>query len=92
MSCIAKKNYPPVVGPFYPAHFIGRFRVREVYDLRMFAQSPEELEEWAVQDGFKEFYHADTWFLKHHGADWMDATYTVIQWDGLFDRYFEPLE
>lgn len=95
MRGIAKKNYPPVpIAPprWYPAHFIGRFSVREVYDLRMFAQSPEELEEWAVLDGFEDFYEADTWFINHHGADWMDSTYTVIRWDGLFDRYFEPLE
>lgn len=91
---IAKKNYPPVpitLPRWYPAHFLGRFSVKEIYELHPLKQSPEELDEWAIEDGFEDFYAADTWFLNHHGADWMDFAYTVIRWDGLFDRYFKPL-
>lgn len=95
MRRIAKKNYPPLpLAPtrWYPAHFLGRFSIKEIYELRPLEQSHEELEEWAILDGFECFHDADVWFVEHHGADWMDFPYTVIRWDGLFDRYFEPLK
>lgn len=94
MRGIAKKNYPPVPpmpGMLYPAHFLGRFSVKEIYELHPLKQSPEELEFWAELDGFYNFHRADRWFSAHHSADWMDFDYTVIRWDGLFDRYFDPL-
>lgn len=95
MRGIAKKNYPPVptVPPWrYPAHFLGRFIITDVAEFHPSLVSPDELDEWAVLDGFVDFYYADAWFIEHHGADWMDFSYTWIRWGGLFDRYFEPLE
>ena len=92
---IAKKNYPEVPSmphAEYPAHFLGRFSIQEVYEFYPGSSEHEEWDEWAVEDGFDDFWQADTWFIKHHGVDWMAETWTVVRWDGLFERYFEPLK
>jgi hypothetical protein len=90
------KHYPEV--PFttpdrqYPAHFLGRVKVIEVFDFRPCERNWQELEAWAWADGFQDFASARCWFEIRYGARWMHQAWTVIRWNGWAERYFEPEE
>jgi hypothetical protein len=87
-----KLNYPavPFTNPIrqYPAHFLGRVGITEVYDMLPLKNSSRSA--WAKADGFDNFTAADTWFTSRYGDDWMNRWWTVIRWDGWMERYFEP--
>lgn len=87
------KHYPEV--PFttparqYPAHFLGRVKVIEVYDINPSEMTGDELDVWAWADGFDDFDPAaGWWFMRNYGEDWINQTWTVIRWDGWQERYF----
>ena len=81
---------------WYYAHFLGKVKITEVYDICPIEMSNRELEAWAKADGFEGSANlgftplelADTWFRSRYGDDWMDRTWTVIRWDGWLERYF----
>lgn len=56
----------------YYAHFIGKVDIVEVYDIHLYEMSDDEIEAWACADGFKDFAHADMWFLRQYDGRWMD--------------------
>ena len=72
------------------AHFLGKVKITEVYDIHPHLMSDRSLKEWAMADGFPDFASARCWFEIRHGARWMHQTWTVIRWDGWIERYFEP--
>jgi hypothetical protein len=85
----------------YHAHFLGKVKITEVYDIHPSEMSGEELEAWAWADGFSNFdpititpesvaQSANWWFSHRYGNDWMQQTWTVIRWHGWVERYFEP--
>ena len=71
----------------YHAHFLGKVKITEVYDILPANLSGRSA--WAKADGFDNFTCADTWFRSHYGDDWLMKTWTVIKWDGWLERYFE---
>jgi len=81
----------------YHAHFIGKVKIVEVWDIRPIEMSDRELEVWALDDGFEDLSDlgftpieiADTWFRSRYGNDWMDRTWYVNRWDGWLERYFD---
>ena len=95
---IGKMNYPPIsfADPTrYYAHCLGKVNITEVYDIHPCEMSGDELQDWAVKDGFKDFINADfedadTWFRRQYGYDWMQQMWTVIKWNGWIERYFSP--
>lgn len=104
MMC--QREYPNMSGPeSYHAHFLGKVRITEVYDIHPIEMSEEALKSWAIPDGFKSFHPmfqfpeqlcppspgANMWFIEHYGEDWMDAIWTVNRWNGWVERYFEPV-
>jgi len=86
-------QYPAV--PFtnparqYPAHFLGKVETTEVYEIRPTETDIEDLEKWALADGFDTVTDADIWFTKRYAEEWVDMWWTVIRWDGWLERYFE---
>ena len=102
---LLRQGYPFLKSDEYKAghhaHFLGKVEIMEVHDIRPCRMTGEELEAWAWADGFDGYHridpfgdpikvHADEWFTKHYGDDWMHKTWTVIQWHGWMVRYFEP--
>lgn len=88
IATMPMNRYPfPKPGMHY-AHFLGKVRITAVFDLHLPHHSHRS--EWAKADGFDNFSAADTWFTKQHGEEWYRKTWTVIQWDGWQERYFEP--
>lgn len=106
---IADKNYPllPFYNPIskyvlqYYAHFLGKVRIIDVYDIIPIEMTGEELEAWALSDGFGSFdppaiipdlvhQSANWWFSDRYGNDWMHRTWTVERWHGWAERFFEP--
>ena len=83
---------------WYYAHFLGKVKIAEVYDIHPRKMSKEHLQAWAKADGFEDSANlgftplelADTWFRSRYGDDWMDRTWYVIRWDEWLERYFEP--
>lgn len=101
------RTYPPVhpdtwVHGRYYAHFLGKVRIAEVYDIHPCEMSEEELKAWARADGFKDFEphcidlnfrhesYANWWFANRYGNAWMQRWWTVERWAGWLERYFEP--
>jgi len=72
----------------YPAHFVGKVQITEVYDISPCMMSGEDLEAWALADGFDSFEDAKCWFEIRYGARWMHKTWTVLSWHGWQERYF----
>jgi hypothetical protein len=104
IATMPMNRYPfPKPGMHY-AHFLGKVRIAEVYDIHPCEMTEEELEVWARADGFKDFHPtyriftkgiheddgANMWFQRRYGDGWMRQWWTVIQWDGWLERYFEP--
>lgn len=85
-------EYHSVDLPSYYAHFIGILEITEVYKIIPGDMSGEELEVWAWSDGFKDFAHADMWFMQQYGKYWKKLSWTVSRWIGWSERYFEPME
>jgi len=92
LSRRGQMNYPvPVAGiRDYNAHFLGRVRITEVYDIRPCEMTEAELNAWAVEDGFKDFASARCWFEIRYGARWMYQCWTIIRWTGWTEWYFKP--
>lgn len=86
-------RYPfPKPGMHY-AHFLGKVRITEVYDLYPYdAPLDSVLVDWAHADGFDTVENADVWFMKRYGEEWDLMHWTVIRWTGWIVRYFEPEE
>ena len=94
-----EREYPRVrklpEGTYY-AHFLGKVKIAEVYDIHPRKMSKEDLRAWAKADGFEDSANlgftplelADIWFRSRYGDDWMDHTWTVIRWGGWLERYF----
>ena len=102
-----KRAYPPVhndtwIRGRYYAHFLGKVRLTEVYDIHPCEMTEVELKAWAVADGFKGFHPtgvfpeqlcsldpgANMWVQRRYGDDWMQRWWTVERWDGWLERYF----
>jgi hypothetical protein len=78
------KSFGYSIDPYY-AHFLGKVEITEVYDIHPCEMTEEELEAWAVADGFKGFHPtgvfpeqlcalepgANMWFQRRYGDDWM---------------------
>ena len=93
-----------VVVPEYYAHFLGKVEITKVYLFVPVEMATFELQNWAQADGFKNFHPtnqiftkgihegdgANMWFQRRYGDNWMHKTWTVIQWHGWMERYFEP--
>jgi len=77
--------------PSYYAHFIGKVEIAEVYKITPSHMSAEKLNAWALADGFKDFNHAYEWFVQQYDILWMEKTWTVVEWSGWSERYFEPM-
>ena len=105
LAKIRSEQYPAIpdevyVVPEYYAHFLGKVEITEVYertfDMMLIRRSEHEwrmANAWALSDGFKDFWGADTWFTAKYGDDWMQQTWTVIRWNGWLEKYFlEVLE
>lgn len=89
-SCQVAEGSKYVDMPAYYAHFIGKVEIVEVYKIKPSEMSGKEVEAWAIADGFKDFYHADMWFLRQYDGRWVDKSWTVSRWVGWLERYFEP--
>lgn len=91
IATMPMNRYPfPKPGMHY-AHFLGKVKITEVYVMRHpIGRFPIGLEEWALKDGFDTYLQADDWFTKRYGDHWLYQNWTVIQWDGWLERYFEP--
>ena len=89
-DCPIRPGYQTM--PSYYAHFIGIVEIAEVYQIHPDKISGEELEAWARADGFKDFAHADMWFMRQNNGRWTELSWTVIKWNGWSERYFEPLK
>ena len=90
--------------PYYYAHFIGKVKIDDVYDIHPCEMTGEELEAWAWADGFDGFHPtgvfpeqlcslkpgANEWFMARYGDEWMQRWWTVERWHGWVERYFEP--
>ena len=86
------------------AHFLGKVEITKVYLFVPVEMATFELQNWAQADGFKNFHPtnqiftkgihegdgANMWFQRRYGDNWMHKTWTVIQWHGWMERYFEP--
>lgn len=77
---------------YYYAHFLGKVEITEVYDILPSTLSGNELEVWAMRDGFDCWGDAFMWFESRYDDDWMEDMFTVCRWDGWQERYFEPYE
>lgn len=73
----------------YHAHFIGKVKITEVYDMLPLRCTCGE-EVWAKKDGFAGYGDASAWFESRYGEGWVDRWWTVIRWDGWMERYFKP--
>ena len=62
-------------------NYLGTARVTEVYPLAEVLVDEDSAEVWAMEEGFKSFEEADTWFQKHskYGKEWVTAPYIVIR-------------
>ena len=78
--------------PSYYAHFIGILEITEVYKVIPDEMSGEEIEAWALADGFKDFAHADMWFMQQNGKYWKKLSWAVNRWSGWKEVYFKPME
>lgn len=102
---MARDGYPFIKSEMYAdgfhAHFLGKVRIIDVYDIHPIEMSGEELEAWAWSDGFGNFdppaitrdlvlQSANWWFSDRYGNDWMHRTWTVERWHGWAERFFEP--
>lgn len=85
----------------FPAHFLGKVEITEVYDIHPCEMTEDELKVWAQEDGFECFdpniltiesinTSANWWFSERYGNEWMGRWWTVERWDGWLERYFEP--
>ena len=96
MEQLSNRNYPtvPSTNPIlqYPAHFLGKVEITEIYEIHPHLMSDRPLEEWARADGFPDFASARCWFEIRYGARWMHQLWTVVRWEGWLERYFEPYE
>lgn len=41
----------------------------------------DDLEKWAILDGFKSFVDADKWFTKRYGEGWFHQTWEIITFE-----------
>ena len=73
------------------AHLLGKVKITEVYDILPLQCTCGE-ETWAKRDGFRGYDDADAWFENRYGEGWVKRWWTVIRWDGWWERYFEPME
>ena len=96
MEQLSNRNYPtvPSTNPIlqYPAHFLGKVEITEVYDIIPSTLSGNELEVWAMRDGFDCWGDAFMWFESRYDDNWMEDMFTVCRWNGWLERYFEPYE
>ena len=95
IGAMQNRGYPSVpnfLNANYYAHFLGKVKITEVYDIIPSTLSGNELEVWAMGDGFDCWGDAYAWFESRYGDNWMEDTFTVIKWNGWLERYFEPGE
>ena len=59
-------------------HHFGDAEVVSVQSTNFSDLTGAELEQWAKLDGFNTFAHADRWFTKVYGPEWMDDSWDVI--------------
>jgi len=76
----------------YYAHFLGKVKVMQTYEILPCSMQVKDLEQWAHHDGFGNFATARCWFEIRYGARWMHQYWSVIRWCGWLERYFEPYE
>ena len=96
MTQLSHRNgkYPPL--PFtnpirqYPAHLLGKVKIAQVRDIVPLETYGNDLNAWAVADGFADIATARRWFESRYGEEWMHQRWTVIRWNGWQERYFEP--
>lgn len=87
IATMPMSRYPfPEQGQHY-AHFLGKVKIVEVYDMLPLQNSNRS--RWAKADGFDNFTAADTWFTERYGEEWAARWWTVIRWDSWLERYFE---
>ena len=82
--------FPSNSPPMHYAHFLGKVKITVVYDIIPSTLSGNELEVWAIGDGFDCWGDAYMWFESRYDDNWMEDTFTVIRWNGWIERYFEP--
>ena len=95
IDAMRKRGYPFTSGfhkAIYPAHFLGKVVLTEVYDIHPCDMSGEELEAWAWVDGFDSPTQAGEWFVRQYGEDWQEQWWTVTRWHGWLERYFHAGE
>lgn len=96
----SEKTYPSLgCIDTYFAHFLGKVKITEVYDIHPCEMSESDLETWAKKDGFECFdpeiltiesinKSANWWFSERYGNEWVQRWWTVVRWDGWLERYF----
>jgi hypothetical protein len=95
IDAMYERGYPMVSAFYqaaYPAHYLGKVEITDVYDIHFPEMSGEELEAWAWLDDFKDFDQADAWFTDQYNAGWMSRAWTGIGWHGWLERYFSAGE
>jgi hypothetical protein len=93
---MVQEGYPFIKSEMYAdgfhAHFLGKVVITQVRNIIPIEMCGDDLNAWAVADGFADFATARCWFEIRYGAQWMHQRWTVIKWDGWLERYFEPEE
>lgn len=95
IDAMRKRGYPFLLEfhkAIYPAHFLGKVVLTEVYNIHPCDMSGEELEAWAWADGFGSPTSAGEWFVRQYGEDWQEQWWTVTRWHGWLERYFHAGE
>jgi hypothetical protein len=91
-----ERGYPMIpafLQAAYPAHFLGKVLITDVYDVQFCEMTGEELEAWAWLDGFKDTDQAEAWFQNQYGDGWwFKREWTGIGWHGWVERYFSAGE
>ena len=59
---------------------LGEAKIERIRPLDFYSMSGEELEDWAVRDGFSDFQAADRWFSRTYNSDfWLKPEFDEIQ-------------
>lgn len=63
-------------------NYFGEAIVTEIMPFRSIPF--EEIDVWAIEDGFKTFQEAEKWFISKYGPEWYELSFQVITWKPLW--------